>query len=140
MNHPVILLLALIVGPLLGAAGTCAAQAKLVAEASAASGVTSVRGKRLFLRCSACHSIADSGVARIGPNLQGVLGRKAGTLPDYRYSAAMQAADIIWDETTLDRWLADPTAVIPGTAMAFAGLTNPDDRRAIITYLSSPQR
>ncbi len=95
-------------------------------------------GKLLFLRCASCHSIGDSGGGRIGPNLQGVVGRKAGSLPGYSYSAAMKAQTFIWDEATLDRWLTDPNAVVPGTAMAFGGIANPDDRKALIAYLKNP--
>ncbi len=96
------------------------------------------RGKRLFLRCASCHEIAPSGVKRIGPSLQGVVGRKAGSLPDYAYSPAMKATDFTWDPATLDRWLEKPGAVVPGTAMAFAGLPKPEDRQAIIAYLQNP--
>ena len=140
MSRHSLLLIALTAGPLLGPASVCTAQAPAVVTATPlGAGGGAVRGKRLFIRCSACHGISDSAVARIGPNLQGVIGRKAGTLPGYRYSSAMQAAEIVWDEATLDRWLADPAALVPGTAMAFAGLGSADERRAIIAYLANPQ-
>jgi len=98
-----------------------------------------MHGKLLFLRCASCHSIGDSGGGRIGPNLQGVVGRKAGSLAGYSYSAAMKAQNFAWDDAMLDRWLTDPNAVVPGTAMAFGGISNPDDRQAIIAYLKSPK-
>ncbi len=94
-----------------------------------------VRGKILFLRCASCHELAPSGVKRIGPSLKGVVGRKAGSLADFPYSPAMKATDFVWDDAMLDRWLTQPGAVVPGTAMAFAGLPNEDDRRALIAYL-----
>jgi cytochrome c len=97
-----------------------------------------MHGKLLFLRCGSCHSIGDSGGGRIGPNLQGVVGRKAGSLPGYSYSAAMKAQNFVWDDAMLDRWLTDPNALVPGTAMAFGGIANPDDRKAIIAYLKNP--
>ncbi len=96
------------------------------------------RGQRLFLRCSACHDLTDASVARIGPNLSGVVGRKAGTLAGYHYSAALTNSALVWDAATLDRWLTDPAALVPGTAMAFGGLPNPADRQAIIAYLANP--
>jgi len=95
-------------------------------------------GKVLFLRCASCHEIQPSGVKRIGPSLQGVVGRKAGSLADYPYSPAMKAADLVWDKVTLDRWLERPGDVVPGTAMAFGGLPNAADRQAVIAYLENP--
>jgi cytochrome c len=106
------------------------------AQEAAAGG--NLQGKRLFLRCASCHEIAPSGVKRIGPSLQGVFGRKAGSLPDYAYSPAMKAADLVWDAPTLDRWLEKPSALVPGTAMAFAGLPKEADRQALIAYLKDP--
>jgi cytochrome c len=95
------------------------------------------RGQRLFLRCAACHAIGSGGGARIGPNLQGVVGRKAGSLAGFAYTPALQATDFVWDEAHLDRWLTRPAALVPGTAMAFAGLAKAEDRAAIIAYLRS---
>ena len=102
-------------------------------------GAQAPRGKRLFLRCASCHDISGSGVARIGPSLKGVVGRKAGSLPGYGYSPAMKSADFVWDETSLNAWLTDPAALVPGTSMAFAGLPQPEDRAAIIAYLRQPE-
>jgi cytochrome c len=96
-----------------------------------------VRGKRLFLRCASCHAIDSSGTARIGPNLRGVVGRKAGSLADFTYSPAMKSANFTWDTATLDRWLERPAMVVPGTAMAFAGIADAADRAALILYLES---
>ncbi len=97
-----------------------------------------MHGKLLFLRCASCHSIGDSGGGRIGPNLQGVVGRRAGSLPGYSYSAAMKTQTFVWDDAMLDRWLTDPDALVPGTAMAFGGIANPDERKAVIAYLKNP--
>ncbi len=93
------------------------------------------RGKILFLRCASCHELAPSGVKRIGPSLRGVFGRKAGSLADFSYSPAMKATDFVWDDVTLDRWLEKPGAVVPGTAMGFAGIAKQEDRQALIAYL-----
>jgi len=99
---------------------------------------TNLKGKLIFLRCASCHAIGPGGGARIGPNLQGVVGRKAGSLPGATYSAAMKQQNFIWTEAMLDRWLTQPSAVVPGTAMAFAGLPKAEDRAAVIAYLKNP--
>jgi cytochrome c len=97
-------------------------------------------GRLQFLRCASCHDISATPSAKIGPNLMGVYGRKAGSLAGYSYSPAMKAADFTWDEAHLDRWLTQPTSLVPGTAMAFAGISNAADRAAIIAYLRNPVR
>jgi cytochrome c len=94
-----------------------------------------LQGKLLFLRCASCHDISATPSQKIGPNLKGVVGRPAGSLPGYQYSAAMQKAHLVWDAATLDRWLTSPNALVPGTAMAFAGLPSEADRQAVIAYL-----
>jgi cytochrome c len=106
--------------------------------AGAASAAPLDRGKLLFLRCASCHDISDKPSAKTGPNLAGVYGRKAGSLPGYTYSAAMKAQDFVWNDQMLDRWLARPADVVPGTAMAFVGLSNKADREALIAYLRTP--
>lgn len=94
-------------------------------------------GALAYLRCASCHAVAAGAAGRIGPNLQTVYGRKAGSLAGYNYSAAMKAKQFAWDNAKLDAWLARPSAVVPGTTMAFAGMSNPKDRAAIIAYLRS---
>lgn len=108
--------------------------------ASPAQAQDAAAGKRAFLKCVACHSIAKGAPGKIGPNLFGVVGRKAGTVPGFRYSAAMKAkgAAIKWDAATLDKWLTRPSAVIPGTSMAFGGVPNAAERASIIAYLKKP--
>jgi cytochrome c len=95
------------------------------------------RGRILFLRCASCHDISDHPSPKTGPNLYGVVGRKAGGLPGYSYSAAMKEQSFVWDQDMLDRWLTAPTSVVPGTAMAFQGLPDKADRDAVIAYLIS---
>jgi cytochrome c len=97
-----------------------------------------LHGKLLFLRCASCHDISSTPSQKIGPNLKGVVGRPSGSLPGYPYSAAMQKTHLVWDAATLDRWLTKPNALVPGTAMAFAGLPSEADRQAIIAYLHDP--
>lgn len=97
------------------------------------------RGRLLFIQCRACHDLAPSDVQKVGPNLAGLVGRKAAAAPGFAYSAALQAAasKLVWDKPTLDRWLEKPAAVVPGNTMAFAGISNPTDRVALITYLEA---
>ena len=94
------------------------------------------RGRILFLRCASCHDVSDQKSAKIGPNLLGVVGRRAASQAGYPYSAALRAQDIVWDAPPLDRWLTDPNSVAPGTAMAFAGIADAADRQALIAYLA----
>ena len=94
------------------------------------------KGKAVFEQCAACHSLDGSGDYD-GPTLKDVIGRKAGSLEDYRYSAAMKRSDVTWDATTLDKYVADPQAFIPGNRMAFAGISDKTQRDDLIAYLSA---
>lgn len=105
------------------------------AAAPAPAGAADRRGERLFLQCRACHALGRSQDGKIGPPLGGVLGRPAASLPGFPYSKALATSGLTWDAATLDRWLARPTEVVPGTSMVYAGLTKPDDRRQLIAYL-----
>jgi cytochrome c len=91
-------------------------------------------GERVFVRCQVCH-VLDQEQNRIGPHLVGVFGREAGAVEGYNYSPAMQEADVVWDVETLDAYLTDPRAYIPGNKMAFAGLRNEEERANLIAYL-----
>lgn len=84
-------------------------------------------------KCQMCHG-APGGKGVMGPSLTGVVGRKAGTAPGFAYSPAMQSAKLSWDVTTLDRYLAQPTAVVPGSRMP-VGLPSAAEREAVIRYL-----
>jgi cytochrome c2 len=97
------------------------------------------KGQKAFRICSACHTV-DAATNRVGPYLKGVFGRKAGSVDGYSYSAAMKAkADggLVWDETSLDAYLADPRGFVPSNKMAFVGVKKPDDRSDIIAYLKT---
>jgi cytochrome c len=87
--------------------------------------------------CRTCHTIKE-GDNRQGPNLHRIMGRKAGSLPDYNYSSAMKGADFAWDEQKLERFVASPDEVVPGNNMKpYSGLASADDRTKIIAYLRS---
>lgn len=105
------------------------------ASAAQAADAAAKRGERLFLQCRACHSLGTETAGKVGPPLVGLLGRKAGTYPEFRYSPALAASGLTWDEATLERWLAGPATLVPGTSMIFAGVPKPDDRRVLIEYL-----
>jgi cytochrome c len=87
--------------------------------------------------CRTCHTVKE-GDNRLGPTLAKVVGRKAGSLPDYAYSDAMKNSGIVWDEATLDRFIEDPNAVVAGNNMKpYTGMTNAGDRAAIVAYLKT---
>jgi cytochrome c len=87
--------------------------------------------------CRTCHS-AKEGDHRLGPSLAGVVGRKAGSVPGYKFSSSMQSANIVWDEKTLDAFITNPEQVVNGNAMKpFGGVDSPEQRSQIIAYLKS---
>jgi cytochrome c len=88
--------------------------------------------------CRTCHTIKE-GDNRLGPNLHNIIGRKAGSLPNYGYSSAMKGADFVWDTEKLDQFIAKPDEVVPGNNMKpYGGLTSAEDRAKIIVFLESP--
>ena len=94
----------------------------------------SVRGEQVYARCLACHALAYD---RVGPRHCGLLGRRAGSVPGFAYSVAMKKSGLIWDEKTLNRFLAKPLAVVPGTAMTYDGVPDARDRSDLIAYLKA---
>ena len=94
-------------------------------------------GQTLFNNaCRTCHTM-DAGDNRLGPSLHGVIGRKAGSLPDYAYSNAMKNSTVVWDEATLDSFIENPDAVVSGNNMKpYAGMTSAEDRAAIVAFLA----
>ncbi len=92
-------------------------------------------GKRLFLRCKACHTIDKGGRHRLGPNLWDVVNRKMAGANGFKYSSAFRKMDGNWDYAALDALIANPRKFAPGTRMAFPGLKKPADRAAVIAYL-----
>lgn len=91
-------------------------------------------GEKTFRQCAACHKI-EAGKNGIGPSLNGVAGRKAGTGAGYNYSGPMKNANLIWNDQTLADYLENPRKKVPGTKMTFAGLRKPQDRANVIAYM-----
>jgi cytochrome c len=108
----------------------------LFADAANAAGDPG-RGARAFQACMACHSVKP-GEHMTGPSLSNVWNRKAGTTEGFsRYSPALKGANVVWNETSLDKWLTDPQQFIPGTSMTFPGIRNAQDRADVIAYLKA---
>lgn len=121
---------------------TCAALIPSAASVARAEG-DAARGQRVFQRCYSCHSVDPAEVNLQGPNLAGLIGRRAGTLPGFEYSEAMRAAGrdgLVWSEETLERYVVDPQAMIPGTAMGPVRIATPADRADLIAYLKNASR
>lgn len=93
-------------------------------------------GKTQFNKCGICHS-AKQGENKIGPSLYGIVGRPSHSIDNFNYSDAMKNYNVTWDQATLDHYLADPRAVVPGTRMIFVGLKKDDERANLIAYLET---
>jgi len=94
-------------------------------------------GKALFQqKCALCHS-PEKGVNKLGPSLWNVVGQPAAEVPNFSFSPGMKSAHITWDDASLDKWLTNPRAMVPGTKMVFVGLPNEQDRQNVIAYLKT---
>ncbi|MFM6949525.1 MAG: c-type cytochrome [Novosphingobium sp.] len=109
-------------------AGAGAAPAAAVAAADAKPAA--------YAQCAACHSV-EPGKHGIGPSLHGVYGTKAGDIPGYAFSDKLKASGLTWDDATLDKWLAGPMKLVPGTRMTYAGMSDPAKRAELIAYLKT---
>ena len=89
-------------------------------------------GEAVYSRCLGCHAIEYN---RTGPKHCGLIGRRAGSAPGYEYSPAMKQSQMVWNQKTLDRFLADPLKTVPGTSMTYAGVEDPKERADLIAYL-----
>ena len=114
------------------------ALALLAASTLAASAAGDAKsGAGVFKRCAVCHTNDKGGGDGVGPNLFGVVGRKAASKTGYSYSAALKKTGITWDEANLTKWVAGPARVAPGTKMTFAGITSKKQQADVVAYLAT---
>ena len=116
--------------------GTSAASSESTNIMALFASTSSAEGAKIFKKCAACHSISQSGGNKIGPALWGVLGRKAGSVSDYKYSKAIVAHGKPWSFKEMNGFLLKPKDWIKGTKMSFAGLKKAKDRAAVILYMN----
>ncbi len=96
-----------------------------------------VKGQKVFKKCKACHTVNEGGKKLIGPNLFGIVGKKSAQMEGFKYSKAMTASGLTWDDATLDTFLKKPKAMIKKTKMTFAGLKKDKQRANVIAYLKT---
>lgn len=97
-------------------------------------------GKKVYNKCQACHAVGPDAANKVGPELNGVIGRAVASVEGYAYSPALKeyaAATPVWDDATMTAWLTDPKAVVPKTKMAFPGLKKPEEVANVIAYLKT---
>ena len=97
--------------------------------------VDAAAGEKVFMKCRACHQVGETAKNGVGPQMNGLFGRKAGTVEGYNYSDANKNSGLTWDEATFREYIKNPRAKIPGTKMVFAGLTNETEIDNIVAYL-----
>jgi cytochrome c len=108
--------------------------AAVVLAGAPASAADIAHGQEVFRACAACHTDKPDA---LGPSLKGVVGRKSASLDDFRYSAPMRRANLVWDEANLRQFLADPQTKVAGTRMPFGGLSDPKDVDDVLGYLAT---
>lgn len=109
----------------------------LIALPAVASAQDADAGKKIFKKCAPCHSIGPGAKNKAGPQLNGILGRKAATVEGFKYSTAMKNSGITWDNEKLHEWVAAPKKLVPGTKMFFPGVKDELDRDDLIAYIES---
>ena len=120
------------------AAALCGATLLMAAGHARADGDIA-RGEVHFQECAACHKL-DAGANGVGPSLHGIFERKAGELADFRYSPALKRSGIAWSPQTLEAYLTDPQALVPGNRMPYAGMADPQGRADLIAYLAKASK
>ncbi|KAB2940510.1 MAG: cytochrome c family protein [Hyphomicrobium sp.] len=109
----------------------------MLALPTVASAQDAEAGKKIFAKCAPCHSVGPGAKNKVGPELNGLIGRASGAVEGFNYSPAMKGAGITWDETSLGEYLADPKKKVPGNKMLFAGVKDEIERGDLIAYLAS---
>ncbi len=109
----------------------------LIAAPTAALAQDVKKGKKAFRPCLACHAVGEDAKNKVGPQLNGILGRKAGSVEGFAYSDAIKNSGITWDEANLDEYIANPKKKIPGNKMVYIGLKKEKKRKDLIAYLAS---
>jgi cytochrome c len=113
------------------------ASAVLCAATGASHAQDAAAGEKVFGLCKACHSIGETAKNGVGPNLNGIIGRAAGTVEGYKYSDANLKSGITWDEATFKEYIQDPKAKVPNTKMTYAGLKDQQKISDLVAYLKS---
>ena len=116
--------------------GFAAVLALFTAVVLAPDAAAAAKGKKVFNKCKACHSL-KAGKNKVGPHLAGIFGREAGAVEGFKYSKAMKAWGGTWTEDNLDKYLTKPKKFIKGNRMAFPGLKKAEQRAAVIEYMKS---
>ena len=117
-----------------GLCGAFAAFLLMGVAAGHADAADPAKGKKLFNKCKACHSL-EAGKKKIGPSLAGIIGREAGTVDGFKYSKAMKESGVTWTVENIDAYLTKPKEFMPGNKMVFAGLKKEAQRQDLIAYL-----
>ncbi len=112
-----------------------AASVLLAVAASGAQAQDAAAGEKVFLKCKVCHQVGETAKNAVGPVLNGLFGRKSGSVEGYSYSEANKSSGLTWDEATFREYIKNPKAKIPGTKMIFAGLTTEADIDNVVAYL-----
>lgn len=97
------------------------------------------KGKRVYNKCKTCHNLTKA-TNKIGPNLVGIFGRKAGSVEGFKYSSAMRDSGIVWDDKAIEAYITNPKKFLPGNKMVFVGLKKPQQRADLIAYMKQQQK
>lgn len=111
------------------------AAAFVLAGAQPAPAQDAAAGEKTFLKCRACHQVGETAKNGVGPKLNGLFGRKAGTIEGFNYSEANKASNVVWDEKNFAEYIRDPKSYMPGNKMVFPGLTADKDIADVTAYL-----
>ena len=109
----------------------------VIALPAVASAQDADAGKSVFNKCRACHDIGEGAKNKVGPHLNSIFGRKAGSVEGFNYSDALKNSGIVWDEASIDAYVADPKGKIPGNKMVFVGIKDEADRKNLIAFMKS---